>query len=122
MIVESLRDRADLLLIDAAPLLPVGDAIALSAYVDALILVVRLNALRSSALDDLRRILSSSPATKLGFVLTGVERGEEYTQSHRFGGPEGRHEVKVPVALRSPSAAAEQQGESPGPVSRPVGP
>lgn len=122
MIVESLRDRADLLLIDAAPLLPVGDAIALSAYVDALILVVRLNALRSSALDDLRRILSSSPAAKLGFVLTGVERGEEYTQSHRFDAPERRHEVKVPVALRSPSAAAEQQGESPGPVTRPVGP
>ena len=31
-VAESLRDRADLLLIDAAPLLPVGDSIALSAY------------------------------------------------------------------------------------------
>jgi succinoglycan biosynthesis transport protein ExoP len=119
MILESLRDRADLLLIDAAPLLPVGDAIALSAHVDALILVVRLNALPSSALDDLRRILSSSPAAKLGFVLTGAERGEEYIQSHRYGAPERGHEVKVPVALEPSNAPAEQQGESPGPVKRP---
>jgi succinoglycan biosynthesis transport protein ExoP len=122
MIFESLRDRADLLLIDAAPLLPVGDAIALSAYVDALILVVRLNALPSSALDHLRRILSSSPAAKLGFVLTGAERGEEYMQSHRYGAPERGHEVKVPVALEPSNAPAEQQGESPGRVTPPVVP
>ena len=77
-IFESLRNRADLVLIDSAPLLPIGDAITLSAQVEALILVVRLNTLRSSAYDNLRRTLSSSPAVKLGFVLAGAELGDTY--------------------------------------------
>ena len=90
--------------IDAAPLLPVGDAIALSAYVDAIVLVVRLNALRSSALDDVRRILASSPAVKLGFVLTGVEIGEGYLRSYLYGPPK-RRLSGAPVARRSSRAS-----------------
>jgi polysaccharide biosynthesis transport protein len=120
-ILEGVQDRADLVLIDAAPLLPVGDAIALSAYVDAMILVVRLNALRSSALEDLHRILSSSPAAKLGFVLTGVARGEAYKQSHRYRAPERHDEVQVPVALGSSRAATGQQGESSAREARRLG-
>jgi polysaccharide biosynthesis transport protein len=120
-IVERLRDRADVVLIDAAPLLPVGDAIALTAYVDAVILVVRLNALRSSALDDVRRILSSSPAAKLGFVVTGVARGEAYKQSHRYGATERREEVKAPLPLRPSRASAGQHGHSPLPETGPAG-
>jgi succinoglycan biosynthesis transport protein ExoP len=112
-IVKGLRDRADFVLIDAAPLLPVGDAIALSQYVDALVLVIRLNTLHSSSLDDLRRILSSSPAQKLGFVLTGTERGaRSYRPSHRYAAPERSGEGEAPVALRSSSAPAEIASES----------
>ena len=48
------------------PLLPTGDTIALSAHVDAMVVVVRLNVLPLSALDDLSRVLASSPATKIG--------------------------------------------------------
>jgi polysaccharide biosynthesis transport protein len=120
-ILEGVQDRADLVLIDAAPLLPVGDAIALSAYVDGLVLVLRLNALRSSELGELRRILSSAPAAKLGFVLTGVPRGEAYKQSYRYRAPERREEVQVPLALDSARAAAGQQGESSARQTRPVG-
>ena len=58
-------------------------------YVDALIVVVRQNAIRSSSLDDLRRILSSSPAGKLGFVLTGAERDEAYHSYRQYGGGSG---------------------------------
>jgi polysaccharide biosynthesis transport protein len=70
-IVDSLKDRADYVLIDAGPILPTGDTIALSAHVDAIVLVVRLNGLPRGALDDLGRVLASAPAAKLGFVLTG---------------------------------------------------
>ena len=38
-----------------------------------MVLVVRLNLLPLSALDDLSRVLASSPAAKLGFVVTGAE-------------------------------------------------
>jgi succinoglycan biosynthesis transport protein ExoP len=118
--IPSLRDRADLVLIDAAPLLPVGDAIALSAYVDAIVLVVRLNALRSSELDDVRRILASSPAVKLGFVLTGAEIGEGYSRSYRYPlGPPKRRLTGAPVARPSSRAPGEHEGESPDRVKSP---
>jgi polysaccharide biosynthesis transport protein len=94
-IVEAAQSRADLVLIDAAPLLPVGDAIAMSGYVDALMLVLRLDMLRSSALDDLRRILESSPAHKLGFVVTGTGRWSGYGVSHRYFEPQRRDRVAV---------------------------
>ena len=72
-VLENLQTRADCILIDAGPLLPSGDPIALSAYVEAILLVVRLNAVPSGALDDLRRALASSPAIKLGLAVTNAD-------------------------------------------------
>jgi Mrp family chromosome partitioning ATPase len=78
-ILDELSQRADVVLIDTAPLLITGDAMALWANVDALMLVARLNVLRSHMLDELDRVLEASPVTKLGFVLTGVKLEEPYT-------------------------------------------
>jgi Mrp family chromosome partitioning ATPase len=88
-IVESLRDRADYVLIDAGPILPTGDTIALSAHVDAMMLVVRLNGLPRSALDDLGRVLTSSPAAKLGFVVTGDDATMRKQSQHSGAGRRG---------------------------------
>jgi capsular exopolysaccharide synthesis family protein len=77
-ILTELRDRADLVLIDAPPLLRVGDAIGLSAKVEGLILVARLNTIRRSMLAELERLLSTSPANLLGFVATGVPSEKTY--------------------------------------------
>ena len=92
-IATSLQGHADLVLIDAAPLLPVGDAITLSAHVDALVLVVRHNSLPSSTFDDLRRTLASTPAQKLGFILTGADAGASYPHFYRYS--PGRPAVRV---------------------------
>jgi polysaccharide biosynthesis transport protein len=94
-IAKSLLRRVDLVLIDAAPL-SVGDAIALSAHVDALILIVRNNSLPSSAFDDLRRTLASTPAQKLGFILTGAETHDVYTHFYRYATPGRRGDVEAP--------------------------
>ena len=77
-ILESLRERADLVLIDAPPLLGLGDALVLSSQVDALLLVTRLHTLRRSMLGELHRLLEACPATKLGFVLAGAELEQGY--------------------------------------------
>jgi polysaccharide biosynthesis transport protein len=106
-IAESLQHRADLVLIDAAPLLPVGDAIALSGHVDALVLVVRLNSLRPSAFDDLRRTLASTPAQKLGFIITDAETSDAYTHFYRYAMPGRRGEAEVRVAYESSRAPDE---------------
>ena len=77
-ILNELESRADLVLVDAPPLLNVGDALALSTEVDALLVVTHLSIVRRPLLRELRRVLDASPAAKLGFVLTGADREEGY--------------------------------------------
>jgi polysaccharide biosynthesis transport protein len=70
-LLRALLERADIVLIDAPPLLVAGDAMALTAHVDGIMVVTRANHIRAATLDELRRVLEAAPATKLGFVLTG---------------------------------------------------
>ena len=79
-LLVGLRQRADLVVLDAPPMLSSGDAIALGAQAEALIVVVRRNEVRRQTLDELRRVLDVSPAAKLGVVVTGVD--ELAPQSH----------------------------------------
>ena len=113
-IVQGLQDHADVVLIDAAPLLPVSDSITLSAHVDGLILVVRLNALRSRGFDDVQQILSASPAAKLGFVLTGAEFGEGY-QHYRYSSSH----VSDTRHAREPAESPEARAPVPEPSHAP---
>ena len=103
-ILGLLRERADVILIDAPPLLSPGDAMALSAKVDALLLIVRLNLVRRPMLNELRRLLDASPATVLGFVVTDAASDEGFG-SYCYGYP---HHSEVPrrepePQLRSPA-------------------
>ncbi len=77
-VLEELRARADFVLVDAPPILHVGDAMALSARVDGLIVVGRLKVVRRPMLAELRRVLAVAPATKLGVVVTGAQAEEGY--------------------------------------------
>ena len=77
-IISRLRESCDLVILDTPPLLNVGDAMTLSAGVDAVLAVVRPDALRGPTLGELRRVLDVCPAPKLGYVLTGVDAAEEY--------------------------------------------
>ena len=84
-ILDELADRADVVLIDAPPVLGVVDAATLSTNVDALLLVVRMNLVRRPLLRELRRILENLPSAKLGFVLTGAEAEEGYGYGYGYG-------------------------------------
>jgi Mrp family chromosome partitioning ATPase len=77
-ILGELRERFDTVLIDAPPLLHVGDAMTLSARADGLILVTRLDLVRRPMLNELRRVFESTPAQALGFVITGAEAEDGY--------------------------------------------
>jgi Mrp family chromosome partitioning ATPase len=69
--LEELRARADIVLVDVPPLLQVGDALRLSSHVDAVIVVARPSALRRRTLSELHRVLGTLPAPRLGVVITG---------------------------------------------------
>lgn len=72
-LLVKLSRRADLVIVDGPPLLLAADALSLTAQVDGLLVVCRLNAVRSEMLDDLHRVLKRSPAATLGVIITGAE-------------------------------------------------
>jgi capsular exopolysaccharide synthesis family protein len=85
-VLDELAATCDLVLIDAPPILQVSDAMALTAKVDALLVVTKLSAIRRPALNELRRVMDHAPISKLGFVLTGVraQEGYGYGYGHAF--------------------------------------
>jgi len=83
-ILHDLRESHDLVVIDSPPMLRVGDALTLSTKVDALLVISRLNVIRRPALTELRRMLDSLPATKLGYVVTGADSERKGTYGYGY--------------------------------------
>ena len=77
-VLAELGEGADLVLVDAPPALGVGDAMSLSAKVDAIIVVVHAKLARRPVLKELRRLLDATTAHTLGYVLAGAEIDEAY--------------------------------------------
>jgi succinoglycan biosynthesis transport protein ExoP len=95
-LLDALRDQFDLVLIDAPPLLVVGDAMTLSARVDAMFAVTRLKVVHRGMLHELARLLEACPAEKFGYVVAGAEFGESYAYAYGYGyaAPEPEHVEK----------------------------
>ena len=87
-LISRLSDRYDVVLIDAAPMVQASDAVALAGKVDAVIAVAGLSHVRRGTLEELRRILDSTPVATLGFVLTGVPMDDAYRHVYS---PPGAH-------------------------------
>ena len=80
VILEQLRSEADLVLVDAPPLLEGSDASALSTHVDAIVAIVDLGRDRRGQLAEARRRLAATSATVLGFIGTGkTDEATAYT-------------------------------------------
>jgi Mrp family chromosome partitioning ATPase len=98
-VLLDLAERADVVLLDSAPLLPVSDGVVLSNKVDGMLVVVRASTVRRPALTELQRVLAACPAAKLGFVLTGSDEAEGYGY-YGYGGYGAP--TAAPVPARSP--------------------
>ena len=77
-LLARLEERADLVLVDAPPILDLSDTVTLSGRVDGLVIVTRVPFVKRSALAELHRVVSAAPTMKLGFVLTGATAGGNY--------------------------------------------
>lgn len=77
-ILAQLRFRTDFVLIDAPPVLHVGDAMTLSAKVDGILVVTRMQVVRRNMLNELARQLAGSPTPVLGYVVTAADQEESY--------------------------------------------
>ena len=92
-ILEDLRKRFDLVLVDAPPICVVGDAMTLSARVDALMVVTRLGTIDRQTLEELSREIAASPARALGLVVTGIDAKSAYG----YGGYYARADTPPPA-------------------------
>jgi len=81
-LLGELRGRADIVLIDAPPMLPVTDAMMLGSKVDGVIVVARARLASRPHMVALARALDACPAPTLGFLFTGVSVSEE----NEYGG------------------------------------
>jgi non-specific protein-tyrosine kinase len=77
VLLAELAKQFDLVLVDTPPVLAVGDAMALTASVDAIVLVLHAG-IERPILHELARQMHNSRAPALGFVLTGVGESEAY--------------------------------------------
>jgi succinoglycan biosynthesis transport protein ExoP len=75
-----LQEEVDFLLIDAAPLLGVSDALTLVPMSDALLFVARANATSRASLREARHQLDQVDARVMGALLTAVD-----PSSHPYG-------------------------------------
>jgi non-specific protein-tyrosine kinase len=84
-ILAELTERADIVLVDAPPVLHVGDAMTLTAVVDAVLVVTRMNVVRRNMLSELGRALARTPVPVVGFVTTAAQEEEGYGYGAEYG-------------------------------------
>jgi capsular exopolysaccharide synthesis family protein len=85
-LLAELEARADIVVIDAPPVLPVTDAVALSTQVDAVVLVVRAGRTKRDAAGEAAGRLTAVGANLLGTVLNGAAKGDasSYGDDYRY--------------------------------------
>ena len=110
--MAALRERTEVVLIDAPAALHVGDVVSLSSLADGILVVARPTALRRQTLAELTRLLSLVRTPALGFVATGENDGESYavgsaSGAHRSTRVRNRGGLRADERVGSNTAAAE---------------
>ena len=75
-VLNELAPRFDVVILDTPPVLPVTDAVALAALVDAVLLVARHGSTHRAAAAETRRRLDAVGAHVIGYVLNAVPARE----------------------------------------------
>jgi polysaccharide biosynthesis transport protein len=99
-LVDDLGKRFDIVLIDSPPLLPVADALILSRYVDAVLLVVAAASTRRAELRRAVEKLAQASAPVVGAVLNKATAQDGYGYGY-YGG----YQPYVPMRDGSPDDA-----------------
>jgi Mrp family chromosome partitioning ATPase len=86
-IISSLAGTADLVIIDAPPLLEVGDTAAMASKADGVMFVVNLAKVRWPMLERAHAQLQKFPCRKLGMVIVAAKRAHKsaYGYEYRYG-------------------------------------
>lgn len=103
-ILRDLEDRADIVILDAPPALPVTDAVALAAQVDGVLLVARHGVTARTAAAEARQKFEGIGANIVGYVFNAVPGRDarasysEYYYKPRRSGRAGQPPIPPPTA------------------------
>jgi capsular exopolysaccharide synthesis family protein len=81
-VISSLEQTADLVLVDTPPILPVSDALIVSGWVDATIVVARAKVSSRRSMRRAIEILRQVDAPVVGTVLNGADAVERYADEY----------------------------------------
>jgi Mrp family chromosome partitioning ATPase/capsular polysaccharide biosynthesis protein len=84
-ILAALQKDSDLVIIDSAPILRVGDSLSLTGVVDATLFAVKLTTTTRTDLKELRRVITASPARSIGVVATNASFDRNYGYGYGYG-------------------------------------
>lgn len=101
MLVASLRQRYEMIIIDSPPILPVPDALMMGRWADGALLSARFEVSRSPQVERARRQLDNAGIPVLGTVINGMRSADAYYGRYSY------------------SRVRDPQAESPGSVSTP---
>jgi len=92
-VLATLRNTSDLVIIDSPPIVPVTDAVVLSARVDSVLMIVKAGRTRRRHLTKSIEMLGQADAPTIGAVLNDAGRHVRYGYYYRYG-RYGRRERK----------------------------
>jgi polysaccharide biosynthesis transport protein len=105
-LLNDLREEFDVVLVDAPPLTVVGDAMALSAAVDAIVVVAPFG-IERPLLQAVAQELQNCRAAALGFVLTDSPHTDAYAYGYHSYDHEHKRRARPPKARGRQASAAE---------------
>ncbi len=113
-LLDEMRDRYDVVLVDSPPLLPVTDAAAMAPYTDGVILVCRFT---KTTREQVRRGVAALAAVSvplLGTIFTMVPRSgpRAYASFHSYYGAESPGTVRPLRPARTPGPVGERRPTS----------
>lgn len=89
-LLEHLRLLADVIVIDAPPILPVTDAVALSTQVDGVVFVARDSDTHRNSIVEARRRLDGVGAKVVGSVLNAAKTSSDLYADYAYLAPDTR--------------------------------
>lgn len=107
--VEELRSDADIIVIDAPPVLAAADATILGTYADGAVLVATVDKSDRSTLEAASERLQVSGVTVFGVVLSGVRGSRRKSYASTYGGdtpPATRHASRQAHPPRTASSGS----------------
>ena len=100
-ILTDLEHDADVVLIDAPPMLTVNDALALSPLAGGIFMVARIGVVRRPMFKHLKRMLERCPARVLGCVVIGGTTTHGYGYQYGYGYSSTNETLETPADLKA---------------------